>query len=84
MTVFAAIVVIFGALVSWLLWKKTPQARFTRVGYALITLGGVLALLWGLTKVLPLGFLALVVLVVGFICGMVGTMRKELRLQPFD
>ena len=84
MTVFAAVIVLFGILVSWLLWKKSPQARFTRIGYGFITLGGVLALIWGPTHALPVGILALAVLVAGFLCGMIGTVRRELRLQPFD
>lgn len=77
-------IVAFGGLFSLLLWKKFPAARFTRLGYGLTTLGGLLAITWGLVHVLAIGVASLVVLLLGGILGITGGMRKELRVAPFE
>ena len=77
-------IVAFGGLVSLLLWKKFPTARFTRMGYGLMTVGGLLAIAWVASHVLALGIAGLAVLLLGGILGMTGGLRKELRLTPFE
>ena len=77
-------IVAFGALVSLLLKRTSPRARMTRTGYGLVTLGGVLAIVWALTHLLILGIIGIAVLLAGGLYGAIGGIRKELRLTPFE
>jgi hypothetical protein len=70
----------FGALGTWFLGKRYPGARFLRAGYALMSAGGVLFVVWALSKVLIVGVVAAAVLAVGATGGTIGALRKELRL----
>ena len=69
----------FGALGAWFLGKRFPAASFLRIGYVLMSGGGVLFVVWSLTKTLSIGIAAAGVLAVGAMTGMVGALRKELR-----
>ena len=83
MSVFAgAFLAIFGALISWLLAARYPAARFMRLGYGLMTLGGLLFVLWSFERLTAIGLGALAVLLFGGIFGIVGAVRKELRMFP--
>ncbi len=82
MTVVAgAFLVLFGAAASWLLAAKFPAATFTRIGYGMMTLGGVLALVWALAGVLSFGVAAVIIVALGGLSGVIGALRKELRFD---
>ena len=82
MTIAAgAFLALFGAAGTWLLSKRFPNARFLRVGYALMALGGALFVAWSLTKLLVIGVAAAAVLAAGGIAGVCGALRKELRME---
>ena len=53
-----------------------------RIGYALMTVGGVLFVLWSFERFTAIGLFALLVLLLGGIFGIVGAVRKELRTLP--
>ncbi|MHB8145717.1 MAG: hypothetical protein ACYDGM_00445 [Vulcanimicrobiaceae bacterium] len=53
-----------------------------RVGYALMTLGGFLFVVWSFEHLMAIGLVALFVLLFGGIFGIVGAVRKELRILP--
>ena len=74
-----AFIAAFGAGGAWLLTAKFPAARFLRLGYALMAVGGVAFAVWGATHLLYAGIAAMALLAVGGILGIVGAMRKELR-----
>ncbi|MBV8372151.1 MAG: hypothetical protein JOY69_02730 [Candidatus Eremiobacteraeota bacterium] len=69
----------FGALGAWFLSKRFPAARFLRIGYILMSAGGVLFVTWALSKILSIGISAAGVMALGAVIGMVGALRKELR-----
>lgn len=80
MTVAAGVVLgVFGGLGSWFLARNFPGARFLRVSYALLGIGGVLFVAWALSKVLALGAGAAVLVAAGGVSGVAGALRKELR-----
>ena len=82
MTVVAGVfLILFGGAASWLLATRFPNATFTRVGYAMMTVSGVLALVWALAGVLSFGVAAVVILTFGGLTGIVGALRKELRFD---
>lgn len=83
MTLFAGIfLVLFGALTSWLLAARYASARWMRIGYALMTLGGLTFVAWSVTLANALGIAGLFVLLLGGIFGVVGALRRELRITP--
>ena len=69
-------------MTSWLLGARYPSARYMRIGYGLMTLGGLMFVVWSLTTVNALGFVALIVLLVGGVFGIIGAVRRELRFNP--
>jgi hypothetical protein len=82
MTVVAgAFLILFGGAASWLLATRFPKATFTRIGYAMMTVGGVLALVWAIAGTLAFGVAAVVILAFGGLIGIVGALRKELRFD---
>lgn len=85
MTIFAGLFIfVFGALGVWLLARRFPGARFLRSGYGCMSGGGLLFVVWTLSKALPVGVIAGGLLALGATLGIVGTLRKELRLMPPD
>ncbi len=79
-TVAAGIVLaVFGSLGVWFLARQFPQARFLRASYALLAIGGVLFVAWSLSKLLPLGIAAALLVAGGGVVGVAGALRKELR-----
>ena len=83
MTILAGVfLALFGGLTSWLLAARYPTARYMRIGYALMTLGGLMFVVWSVTMLLALGFVALVVLLLGGLFGVIGALRRELRVTP--
>lgn len=71
---------LFGAAGAWLLTTRFPSARFLRVGYALMALSGALFLVWSASRIVPVGVAATVLLAIGAMIGIVGALRRELRL----
>ena len=83
MTLFAAIFLfVFGSLGAWLLYVKFPEARFTRAAYIFMAIGGLAFMLWSFTHMLGAGIAAIVLLVAGGTLGIVGAIRKEVRMVP--
>jgi hypothetical protein len=81
MTMLAGIfLTVFGAAGTWFLFKRFPHAYCLRSGYALMAVGGFAFVAWTLSKVLVLGIAATALLAVGAIVGIVGALRKELRV----
>lgn len=78
-TAAGVVLAIFGALGAWFLTRYFPHARFLRVSYTLMAIGGVLFVAWSLSKVLALGVGAAVLVAAGGISGVAGALRKELR-----
>jgi hypothetical protein len=70
----------FGALGAWFLSARYPDARFLRVGYALMSAGGGLFVVWALSKILIVGVAAAAVVAIGAFAGVIGALRKELRV----
>lgn len=70
----------FGALGAWFLSKRYPAARFMRAGYALMSAGGALFVVWAFLKAPAVGVFAAAVLAIGALGGAIGALRKELRL----
>ena len=81
MTVAAGVFVfLFGGAGAWLLAKRVPTARYTRIGYAAMGLGGLLFSIWALTHALAVGVAGAAVLAVGGVFGAIGAFRRELRI----
>lgn len=79
--VAGAFLFLFGAAMAWWLPRGFPQARYTRVAYVLTAIGGLGFLVWALAHVLAAGVTAVFFLLVGGIFGVVGYVRKELRVS---
>ena len=77
------VLLVFGAAGSWFLGRYVPNARFSRVGYALMAGGGLLFGAWGISKVLAIGVAAAGCVAIGAIAGIIGALRKELRTRPW-
>jgi hypothetical protein len=71
---------VFGAAGAWFLTTRFPSAKFLRVGYTLMALSGTLFLVWTVFKIVPLGLAAAALLGIGATIGIVGALRRELRL----
>jgi hypothetical protein len=69
----------FGAAGAWFLAKRFPTARFLRAGYALMSAGGVLFVVWAFSKAPDVGVAAVVATAAGATTGIVGALRRELR-----
>ena len=69
----------FGAAGAWFLAKRFPNARFLRAGYALMSAGGVLFVIWALSRTSDVGIAAVVATAAGATTGIVGALRRELR-----
>ena len=83
MTLVAALfLLVFGSLGAWLLSVKFPQARYTRAAYVFMALGGVAFLIWIFSHLLGAGIAAIVLLVAGGTLGIIGAVRKEVRMLP--
>ena len=78
--VAGAFLLLFGAAMAWWLPRGFPQARYTRIAYFCTALGGLGFLVWAISHVLSLGIVAVVFLLLGGIFGIVGFVRKELRV----
>jgi len=82
MTVVAGLfLLLFGGAASWLLAVRFPEARFTRIGYGTMTVGGVFFLVWAISGWLPAGVAAVIIVALGAIAGIVGAFLKELRFE---
>jgi len=79
--VAGAFLILFGGAASWLLATRFPKALFTRIGYGMMTVGGVLAIVWAFVGVLSFGVAAVVILMFGGLIGVIGALRKELRFE---
>jgi hypothetical protein len=71
----------FGAAGAWFLGARFPQAKFLRAGYALMALGGLTFVAWGVWKVAVVGIAAAALLGAGGASGALGALRRELRLS---
>ena len=71
---------LFGAAGAWLLTTRFPSARFLRAGYTIMTVSGALFLVWTALKLVAIGVAAAALLAVGATIGIVGALRRELRL----
>ena len=81
MSVFAGVFLfVFGGLGVWLLSARFPNARFLRIGYIFMSLGGLGFAAWALTHSLWIGLSGMVLLLIGGIAGAIGAFRKEVRL----
>jgi hypothetical protein len=79
--VAGSFLILFGGAASWLLATRFPTAILTRIGYAMMTIGGVLAIAWASAGLLWIGAAAIVILTLGGLIGVIGAMRKELRFD---
>lgn len=66
---------------AWWLPRGFPGARYTRVAYVFTALGGLGFTIWAIWHTLPVGVAAVVALALGGIFGLVGFLRKELRVS---
>ena len=83
MTLFAALfLLVFGALGAWLLSARFPTARYTRLAYVFMAFGGLAFLIWALSHQIGAGIAAIVLLLLGGSFGIVGAVRKEVRMVP--
>jgi len=71
---------VFGAAGAWFITTRFPSASFLRSGYALMALSGVLFLIWTAVHVVAIGLAAAALLGLGALTGIVGALRRELRL----
>jgi hypothetical protein len=71
---------VFGAGGAWLLTTRFPSAKFLRTGYAVMGLSGALFLTWTVSHVGGIGIAATAVLAIGGAIGIIGALRRELRL----
>ena len=71
---------LFGAAGAWLLTTRFPSAKFLRVGYALMALSGALFLVWSASRIMAVGVAAAALLAIGAMIGIIGALRRELRL----
>ena len=69
----------FGATGTWFLAVRFPSAKFLRLGYALMSGGGLFFAIWALSKIVAVGIVATALLGAGGAVGAVGALRKELR-----
>ena len=72
---------VFGGASAWFLATRFPSARFLRVGYALMAVSGALFLVWAIWHALLLGIVAASTLAIGAIVGIVGAVRREMRMS---
>jgi hypothetical protein len=79
--VAGAFLLLFGAAMVWWLPRGFPEARYTRIAYVFTALGGLGFLIWAILHMLPAGVAAVIFLVLGGIFGIIGFMRKELRVS---
>jgi hypothetical protein len=70
---------VFGACGAWFLTTRFPSARFMLTGYRLMSLGGMLFMVWVLSKNVALGVAAMAALGTGAVIGVIGAVRRELR-----
>ena len=70
----------FGAAGTWFLGKRYPGARFLRAGYGLMSAGGALFAVWGVSKTLAVGVTAAALVAIGALAGTIGALRKEVAL----
>lgn len=71
---------LFGAAGAWLLTARFPSAKFLRVGYALMAISGALFLIWSASRIVLVGVAAAALLAIGATIGIIGALRRELRL----
>lgn len=79
--VAGAFLMLFSAGMAWWLPRQFPQARYTRIAYLFTGVGGLGFLIWALSHALVVGVLAVAALALGGIFGIVGFVRKELRIS---
>lgn len=73
---------VFGGLGTWLLFARYPNAHFTRAAYVFMSIGGVVFVVWALSHLISIGIAGVVMLGLAGICGIIGAVRKEMRLAP--
>lgn len=71
---------VFGAAGAWFLTTRFPSAKYLRAGYALMALSGALFLIWNVLAMVWIGVAAAALLAAGALIGIVGALRRELRL----
>ena len=82
MVVFAGIfLLVFGAAGAFFVNKVYPNAKFMRLGYVLMSTAGVVFIYWAGTRATMAGLAAAIVLALGAVLGIVGALRKELRMR---
>lgn len=80
--VIGLFLLIFGLLGTWLLASRFPHARFVRAGYAFMAFGGLFAAVWGVWHRLEIGVTAAALLAIGGVLGVIGAVRREMRVLP--
>ncbi len=71
---------VFGAAGAWFLTTRFPSAKFLRAGYTLMALSGALFLIWSASRIMVVGVAAAALLAIGATIGIVGALRRELRV----
>lgn len=71
---------VFGAAGAWFLTTRFPSAKFLRAGYAIMALSGAVFLAWSALHLIAVGVAAAALLAIGAAIGIVGALRRELRL----
>jgi hypothetical protein len=72
-------VALFGFVGASFIAKRFSSARWLRTGYIIMGCGGVLFVVWALTRMLSIGVAAALVTAAGAATGAIGALRKELR-----
>lgn len=73
---------IFGGLGTWLLVTRYPEAHYTRAAYVFMGIGGLVFVAWSLSHLIGIGVAGVALLVIGGVCGVIGWVRKEMRVFP--
>jgi hypothetical protein len=73
---------IFGSFGTWLLATRFPRAYFLRTGYVFMALGGACGALWGARQSIDFGIVAVAMLFIGGLLGVIGALRREVRVTP--
>jgi hypothetical protein len=71
---------VFGGAGAWVLTTRFPSAKFLRVSYAVLALSGALFLIWVFAHALAIGIAAAALMGLGAATGIIGALRRELRL----
>lgn len=83
MTLAAAIFLfIFGSLGAWFVFMRYPRAHFTRAAYVFMGIGGLAFIAWWFSHLLGAAIAAMLLLLAGGTLGVIGALRKEVRLLP--